>query len=222
MSLSRYLLLLPVLFAALCISLYPSTVLAGMDVRVVGLFSDRAVLLVEGRQHMLRVGQTSPEGVKLVSASSESAVLLIDGAEVTARLDGRVSARKRTATVKEVQVWRDTTGMYTTVGSIDGLPVSFLIDTGATQVAMNASQARRLGIDYHVTGNPAEVTTASGVARAWMVTLDSVKVGDLEVRNVSAVVLEGEQPKVTLLGMSYLGRMEITNSGRLMTLRQRY
>ena len=222
MTLSRYLLLLPALFTALCISLYQSTVLAGMDVRVVGLFSDRAVLLVEGRQHVLRVGQTSPEGVKLVLANSESAVLLIDGEEVTARLDGRVSARKRTATVKEVQVWRDTTGMYTTVGSIDGLPVSFLIDTGATQVAMNASQARRLGIDYHVTGNPAEVTTASGVERAWMVTLDSVKVGDLEVRNVSAVVLEGKQPKVTLLGMSYLGRMEISNDGRLMTLRQKY
>ena len=222
MTLSRYLLLLPALFTALCISLYQSTVLAGMDVRVVGLFSDRAVLLVEGRQHVLRVGQTSPEGVKLVLANSESAVLLIDGEEVTARLDGRVSARKRTATVKEVQVWRDTTGMYTTVGSIDGLPVSFLIDTGATQVAMNASQARRLGIDYHVTGNPAEVTTASGVERAWMVTLDSVKVGDLEVRNVSAVVLEGKQPKVTLLGMSYLGRMEISNDGSLMTLRQKY
>jgi len=222
MTLSRYLLLLPALFTALCISLYQSTVLAGMDVRVVGLFSDRAVLLVEGRQHVLRVGQTSPEGVKLVLANSESAVLLIDGEEVTARLDGRVSARKRTATVKEVQVWRDTTGMYTTVGSIDGLPVSFLIDTGATQVAMNASQARRLGIDYHVTGDPAEVTTASGVERAWMVTLDSVKVGDLEVRNVSAVVLEGKQPKVTLLGMSYLGRMEISNDGRLMTLRQKY
>ena len=222
MTLSRYLLLLPALFTALCISLYQSTVLAGMDVRVVGLFSGRAVLLVEGRQHVLRVGQTSPEGVKLVLANSESAVLLIDGEEVTARLDGRVSARKRTATVKEVQVWRDTTGMYTTVGSIDGLPVSFLIDTGATQVAMNASQARRLGIDYHVTGDPAEVTTASGVERAWMVTLDSVKVGDLEVRNVSAVVLEGKQPKVTLLGMSYLGRMEISNDGRLMTLRQKY
>ena len=222
MSLSRYLLLLPVLFAVLCVSLYQSTVLAGMDVRVVGLFADRAVLLVEGQQHLLRVGQTSPEGVKLVSASSESAVLLINGAEVTARLDGRVSARKRTAPVKEVQVWRNTTGMYTTVGSINGLPVSFLVDTGATQVAMNASQARRLGVDYHVTGRPANVTTASGVVSAWAVTLDSVKVGDLEVRNVSAVVLEGEQPKVTLLGMSYLGRMEITNSGQLMTLRQKY
>lgn len=222
MPLSRYLLLLPVLFAALCVSLYPSTVLAGMDVRVVGLFTDRAVLLIEDQQRLLRVGQTSPEGVKLVSASSESAVLLIDGEEVTARLDGRVSARKRTATVQEVQVWRNTTGMYTTVGSINGLPVSFLVDTGATQVAMNASQARRLGIDYHVTGRPAEVTTASGVERAWLVMLDSVKVGDLEVRNVAAVVLEGVQPQVTLLGMSYLGRMEILNEGRLMTLRKKY
>jgi len=193
-----------------------------MDVRVVGLFADRAVLLVEGQQHMLRVGQSSPEGVKLVSASSESAVLLIDGEEITARLDGRVSARKRTAAVKEVQVWRNTSGMFTTVGSINGLHVPFLVDTGATQVAMNASQARRLGIDFHVIGKPAEVTTASGVVRAWAVTLDSVKVGDLEVRNVPAVVLEGAQPKVTLLGMSYLGRMEILHEGQLMTLRKKY
>ena len=218
MSLSRY----PLLLLVLCVSLYWSPVFAGMDVRVVGLFADRAVLLVEGQQHMLRVGQSSPEGVKLVSASSESAVLLIDGEEITARLDGRVSARKRTAAVKEVQVWRNTSGMFTTVGSINGLHVPFLVDTGATQVAMNASQARRLGIDFHVIGKPAEVTTASGVVRAWAVTLDSVKVGDLEVRNVPAVVLEGAQPKVTLLGMSYLGRMEILHEGQLMTLRKKY
>jgi len=149
-------------------------------------------------------------------------VLLIDGEEITARLDGRVSARKRTAAVKEVQVWRNTSGMFTTVGSINGLHVPFLVDTGATQVAMNASQARRLGIDFHVIGKPAEVTTASGVVRAWAVTLDSVKVGDLEVRNVPAVVLEGAQPQVTLLGMSYLGRMEILHEGQLMTLRKKY
>ncbi|MGB5179770.1 MAG: TIGR02281 family clan AA aspartic protease [Gammaproteobacteria bacterium] len=218
MTLSRYLLCLLVLG----VSLHQAPLFAGMDVRVVGLFTDRAVLLVEGQQHLLKVGQTSPEGVKLVAASSDSALLLVDGEQVTARLDGRVSTTKRQATVEEVQVWRNTTGMYTTVGSINGLPVSFLVDTGATQVAMNAAQARRLGIDYHVTGSPAEVTTASGVERAWLVMLDSVKVGELEVRNVPAVVLEGAQPKVTLLGMSYLGRMEINNDGRLMTLKKRY
>jgi len=219
MSLSRYLLCLLVLG----VSLHQAPAVAGMDVRVVGLFADRAVLLVEGKQHLLKTGQTSPEGVKLVSASSESAILLIDGKQVTARLDGRVSAAKRpVAAAEEVQVWRNTTGMYTTVGSINGLPVSFLVDTGATQVAMNAGQARRLGIDYHVTGRPAEVTTASGVERAWLLMLDSVKVGELEVRNVAAVVLEGAQPEVTLLGMSYLGRMEISNDGRLMTLKKKY
>ncbi len=218
MSLSRYLLCLLVFGISLC----QAPVSAGMDVRVVGLFTDRAVLLVEGRQHLLKTGQTSPEGVKLVSASSDSAILLIDGEQVTARLDSRVSTRQRQADVEQVQVWRNTTGMYTTVGSINGLPVSFLVDTGATQVAMNAAQARRLGVDYHVIGSPAEVTTASGVERAWSVMLDSVKVGDLEVRNVPAVVLEGAQPKVTLLGMSYLGRMEISNDGRLMTLKKRY
>lgn len=218
MTLSRYLLCLLVLGT----SLHTPPVTAGMDVRVVGLFTDRAVLLVDGQQHLLKVGQTSPEGIKLVSASSESAILLIDGEQVTARLDGRVSASKRPAAVQEVQVRRNTTGMYTTVGSINGLPVSFLVDTGATQVAMNASQARRLGIDFHVIGTPAEVTTASGVERAWSVILDAVKVGDLEVRNVSAVVLEGAQPVLTLLGMSYLGRIDISNDGQLMTLRKKY
>jgi len=218
MPLSRY---LPCLLA-LAISLYQGAVFAAMDVRVVGLFTDRAVLLIDGQQRLLKVGQSSPEGVRLLSASSESALLLIDGEEVSARLDGRVSAAKRPVADQEVQVWRNTTGMYTTVGSINGLPVSFLLDTGATQVAMNASQARRLGIDFHVIGTPAEVTTASGVERAWLVLLDSVKVGELEVRNVPAVVLEGAQPKVTLLGMSYLGRMEISNDGHLMTLRKKY
>ena len=217
MPLSRNLLVLLVL----CLW-SAATFVQAADVRVVGLFSGRAVLLVDGQQRLLKPGQTSPEGVKLISATSEAAVLLIDGQEVTARLDGRVSARKRTPEVKEVQVWRDTAGMYTTVGSINGLPVSFLVDTGATTVAMNANQARRLGIDYRVIGRQSGVTTASGVARAWAVTLDTVKVGDLELHNIAAVVLEGAHPATTLLGMSYLGRLEINNDGRLMTLRKKY
>jgi len=218
MPLSRNLFVLLVL----CLWNTVSFVQAAGDVRVVGLFSGRAVLLVDGHQRLLKPGQTSPEGVQLISATSEEAVLLIDGEEITARLDGRVSARKRTPVVNEVQVWRDTSGMYTTVGSINGLPVSFLVDTGATTVAMNANQARRLGIDYRVIGRQSGVTTASGVARAWAVTLDTVKVGELELHNIAAVVLEGAHPTTTLLGMSYLGRLEINNDGRLMTLRKKY
>ena len=195
---------------------------AAPDVRVVGLFSGRAVVLIDGRQHVLRVGQSGPEGVRLLAADSESALLEIDGREIEARLDGRVTARKRTAEVQEVQVWRNSAGMYTTVGSINGLTVAFLVDTGASKVALNADEARRLGIDFRVSGTPTAVGTASGVARAWAVTLNSVKVGSLELHNVDAVVLEGSAPQHTLLGMTYLGRLEIDNDGRLMTLRKKY
>jgi aspartyl protease family protein len=212
----------PRVLPAFCLLCLAAAVHAGPDVRVVGLFSDRAVVVIDGRQHLLRTGQTSPEGVRLIAADSESALLQIDGEQIDARLDGRVSARKRSATVQEFQVWRNTAGMYTTVGSINGLPVSFLVDTGATQVAMNSGEARRLGIDYRVTGAPSNVTTASGVERAWAVMLDRVTVGGLELHNVGAVVLEGALPKQTLLGMTFLGRLEISNDGRLMTLRKKY
>ncbi len=224
MSLSR----IPLVLLVLCLWGMAIPVQAALDVRVVGLFSNRAVLLIDGQQRLLRPGQTSPEGVKLISATSEGAWLLIDGQEIYTHLDGRVSARKRSAVAgkpeagNEVQVWRDTSGMYTTVGSINGLPVPFLVDTGATAIAMNAKQAKRLGIDFRVVGQLSGVTTASGIERAWSVKLDTVKVGELLLRNVEALVLEGAHPETTLLGMSFLGRLEISNDGRLMTLRKRY
>jgi len=208
--------------AVLCLAGLALAVQAAPDVRVVGLFNARAVVLIDGRQRLLKVGQTSPEGVKLISATSESAVLEVDGERITGTLDGRISARTRTAAVKEFQVWRDTRGMYTTVGSINGLTVSFLVDTGATQVAMNAAAARRLGIDFRVIGTPAAVKTASGVEKAWSVLLASVKVGDIMLRRVEAVVLDGAQPEQVLLGMSFLGKLEIDHDGHLMTLRQKY
>ncbi len=217
MSLSRNLLLLLVF----CVFAVPG-LQAAQDVRVVGLFKDRAVVLIEGKQRILRVGQTSPEGVKLVAADSESALLEYQGEEFKGLLDGRVSTRTRPPATEEVQIWRNPQGMYATTGSINGLPVSLLVDTGATQVAMNAAQARRLGIDYRVIGVPAAITTASRLEPAWAVTLDSVKVGDIELSNVEGVVLEGAQPETVLLGMSYLGRLEIRNDGRLLTLQRKY
>jgi len=195
---------------------------AAPDVRVVGLFKDRAVVIIEGKQRILRVGQTSPEGIKLVAADSESALLEFEGEEFKGMLDGRVSARTRSPATEQVQIWRNPQGMYATTGSINGLPVSLLVDTGATQVAMNAAQARRLGIDYRVVGVPAAITTASRLEPAWAVTLDSVKVGEIELRNIEGVVLDGAQPETVLLGMSYLGRLEIRNDGRLMTLQRKY
>ena len=217
MSLSRFL----VAVLGSCLLCLPVAA-ADTDVRVVGLFKGRAVLTIDGKQRVLRVGETSPEGVRLISADSDSAVLEVNGREIRGTLDGRVSTRMKTPQSQNVLIRRDTTGMYTTVGSINGLPVSFIVDTGATQVAMNAAEARRLGIDYRVVGTPSAITTASRVERAWAVTLESVKVGDILLRKVAGMVLEGGQPEKVLLGMSYLGRLKISNDGQVMTLQKKY
>jgi len=200
----------------------PALAAAGPEVRVLGLFSDKALLEIDGQRAMLGVGESGPQAIRLLAADSDRAVLEIDGTRRELRLDGRVSARKRTAPATEVRVWRNPQGMFTTVGSVNGLPVSFVVDTGATQVALNAVEARRLGIDYRVSGNPASVVTASGVEQAWSVTLERVKVGELELRNIAALIMDGNYPPVALLGMSYLGRLEISNSGRMMTLKKKY
>lgn len=219
MTLSRKILPVTVLVTLVVFSL--SVNAAPPDLRIVALFKDRVVVFIDGKRRLLAAGETSLEGVVLVSADSDKAVFKIDGQRIEKNLDGRVMPIKNRPVAKsEVQIWRNTSGMFNTVGSINGLPVSFLVDTGATQVAMNAAQARRLGIDYRVEGMPAKVTTASGVVNAYAVMLDVVKVGDIKLLNVAGMVIEGAQPERVLLGMSYLGRLKLSNDGRLMTLQK--
>jgi len=207
---------------AACLGLLAFVATAAADVRVVGLFSDRAVVVIDGEQRILRAGGPAVQGVRLVKADSNAAVLEVDGERMTARLDGRVTRAKPVAPRTSVQVFRNSHGMYTSVGAINGLPVPFLVDTGASSVAMNADQARRLGIDFRVTGERVTVVTASGNTPAWRVVLDTVKLGDIELNNVPGVVIDGAEPATTLLGMSFLNRLEISNNGQLMTLRLKY
>lgn len=193
------------------------------DLHVVALFKDRVVVMIDGKQRLLRSGETSPEGVKLLSADSGVAVFDYRGEMLERRLDGRVrSAVNSAATVDEVQIFRNTNGMYQTVGSINGLPVGFLVDTGASSIAMNSTEARRLGIDYRVVGEPTYVSTASDIKQAFSLKLQVVKVGGIQLQNVDALVMEGTLPTQVLLGMSFLQRLEMVNQGERMILRKKY
>lgn len=199
---------------------------ADLSVEVVGHFRDRAVVRIDGQQYVLKPGQRSPEGVRLVEATESGATLEIQGEEQYVPMGsvmrplGAGDANGDAAA--PVTVYRDARGMFTTVGVINGMPVPFLVDTGATTVAMNADQARRLGIDYRVNGRRGMVETASGVEPVYQVTLSRVKVGSIELHNIRAVVLEGRQPSRPLLGMSFLGRLSIVNEGDRMILRKKY
>ena len=174
----------------LCLG-FPATVSAVNDIVVMGLFRARAVLLIDGQRRVLSAGEQSPEGVTLVSASSTHAVLEIDGKQHTYSLGSRVSASFAKIKRRTISIYRSPQGMYTTVGSINGLPVKFLIDTGASAVAMSAIEAKRLGVNYKLEGERTQVRTASGISAAYRVQLNTIKVGEILQRNVNAFVIEG-------------------------------
>ncbi|MBI5461611.1 MAG: TIGR02281 family clan AA aspartic protease [Gammaproteobacteria bacterium] len=193
------------------------------DIEVLALFRDQAVIRVDGQRYKLALGESTPEGVRLVSADAAGAVLEHAGDTRRYPLGAKLRVGGyRQADGDTVRVYRDPHGMFTTVGSINGLPVSFLVDTGASSVAMNAAQARRLGIDFRVEGERGSVMTASRAEPVYRVMLDMVRIGNIQLRNVEAVVLDGPQPQQTLLGMSFLGRLDIQNDGEHLTLRRKY
>ncbi|KGK82605.1 aspartyl protease [Stutzerimonas degradans] len=188
--------------------LLPSLAASAPMVQVVGLFPGAAVLNVDGQRKLVKVGQAGPGGVEVVSADSRGAVLRVGGVERSYGLSREYSGAGYAAPEKtQLSVAKGVGGHYWIAGSINGQPVQFLVDTGATSVAINENQARRLGIDYRAAGQPLLVNTASGTAKAWRVRLNSVKVGSIDVLGVEAVVLEGESPSEALLGMSFLGRV---------------
>lgn len=97
-------------------------------------------------------------------------------------------------------------GHYWTQADVDGHPVTFLIDTGATAVALTPDDARRMGLDVANLDYAYKVSTANGEARAARVTLASVDVAGARVDNVEAYVLD-RGLTTSLLGMTYLGRL---------------
>jgi aspartyl protease family protein len=197
------------LFAASLLLAMAPLLQAETQVQVVGLFPGAAVLLVDGQRKLVRNGQTGPSGVKVISADSKGALLEVDGVQRSYGISREYNQAGAGAGPQKAQlsISRGVGNHYWIAGSIDGHPVQFLVDTGATSVAMNEGQARRLGIDYRVQGRPMVASTAGGNIKAWRIKLDSVKIGGLEVLGVEGAVLEGDSPTEVLLGMSFLSRV---------------
>ena len=192
---------------AALVLVYASFSWAASQVQVVGLFPGAAVLNVDGQRKLVRVCDIGPGGVQVVSVDKQGAVLRIDGVERAYPMSREYSAGFAEPVKKRLSIAKGIGGHYWVAGSVNGQTVQFLVDTGATSVALNDAHAKRLGIDYRVSGRPLQVNTASGVTRGWRVMLDRVKVGDLEVLGVEAVVLEGGAPHEALLGMSFMSRV---------------
>jgi aspartyl protease family protein len=197
-------------------------VFAGPEVRVLALFPDKAMLEIDGKRQVLAAGAEHASGVLLVSANPREAVVEIDGARETLLLGSAVAATYAAPTRREVRILKDgRRDGYFVDGLINGQPVRFLVDTGATSIAMSEQHATRLGIAHRVDGTRVGVGTASGRAIGHQVQLDDVSVGGLRFNDVRAVVIDGDSPAYVLLGMNVLSRFELEQRENLLILRSR-
>jgi len=199
-----------------------SLVSAATDVRVVGLFANAAVVNIDGQRHMLRVGKPPVNGVELIAADSQTATLRVDGQTRQFGLQREYTEGFAQSERQQVSIPRGEGGHFRVTGSINGQTVSFMVDTGTTSVSMSSVQARRLGIDYALSGTPVRAATASSAVDGYQVTLARVKVGDIELSNVQALVLEGRFPLEVLLGMSWLSRVRMDEQDNLLLLERKY
>jgi aspartyl protease family protein len=195
---------------------------AATDVTVVGLSSSRASVSINGGSpRWLAVGQRSPEGVVLVAVDRESATFEIDGKRRALKMNqAYVAARAAGGGASSVTLKADARGHFIADGQVNGGAVRFLVDTGATTIALPAADAKRLGINY-LKGDQGLVQTANGSASAYRVKLDTVRLGDITLNGVDAVVLEGGLT-TPLLGMSFLNRTEMKRDGETMVLTKRF
>lgn len=202
----------------LCLVCWPAH---AVDVGLAGVFPGKALLTIDGgAPRTVAVGVRTGEGVRVLAVDSETATIEADGKRRILRVGQNVAAQEAGSGAAKATLTADGSGHFVTTGSINGTSVRFLVDTGATMVSLGAGEAQRIGIDASK-GQPAVVNTANGQAPVIRVKLDTVRVGEIVLNNVDALVHQQDMP-LTLLGMSFLNRMEMQRDGQTMTLRKRY
>lgn len=177
------------------------------------------IVQIDGEQRLLTVWEKSPEGVILISANSREAILEIEGERKTYTIGTHISGKFNKLKSRTIStIAPDSNGMYWANVIINGFQVSFVVDTGATLIAMNRHKARRTGLNYKIEDRVSSANTASGVSNIYIINLDKVKVGNIELKNVEGAVHDSDFPKITLLGNSFLNRVSMKREGRILQL----
>lgn len=210
-------------FISLCAA---TQVWAAIRVNVVGLFTNKAFIMINGSgPHSLSAGQTK-SGVKLLSADSASAAFLIDGKRQVLGMGQAVSVGSSSASEDggvntPVNLYADSAGHFFGKLTINGVSLKYLVDTGATSVAMNSADAQFAKIDFEK-GQKIRVSTANGIAQAYLLTLNTLKIGTIVLHNVEVTVTEGGSPPFVLLGMSAQNRLDMKRQGAILTMSKKY
>ncbi len=211
------------LFFVMLASLLTAPASAETRLNVVGLFSNKAVVIINGgAPRSLSAGQTA-DGVKLISADSGAATFLVEGKRQVLKMGqaASVAANAGPANNDPVSLYADSAGHFLGNLSINGASLKYLVDTGATTVALNSGDAKFAKIDYEK-GERIAMSTANGIVSAYLVRLNTLKIGTITLNNVEATVNEGGSPTVVLLGMSALNRLDMKRDNSILTLTKKY
>jgi aspartyl protease family protein len=208
--------LLVLLFAAAC------ALAQAQSVTLTGTIGSRAILIVNGgAPKTLAVGETF-QGVKLVALQGEQATVEAEGKRVALRMDTPVSigGGGGSSGGTRIVLPASSGGHFMAQGAINGRTVNFMLDTGATTIALSAADAQRIGLDFSK-GQPVRMNTANGVSQGYRVQLASVRVGDVEVYDVDAIVSQQPMPYI-LLGNSFINRFSMRRDADQMVLEKRF
>jgi aspartyl protease family protein len=211
------------LFIAAIITFFASLAFAETRLNVVGLFSGKALVSINGSApQSIGAGQTK-SGVKLISADSESATFMVEGKRQTLKMGqaASVAGSAGPANNSPVSLYADQAGHFLGNLTINGVSLKYLVDTGASSVAMNGGDAKFAKIDYEK-GEKGISSTANGVVQVYRIKLNTLKIGSIVLNNVDAAVIEGGSPTVVLLGMSALNRLDMKHDNSILTLTKKY
>jgi aspartyl protease family protein len=194
---------------------------AAGDVALVGIIGDKAAVLAldGGDPKTVKVGQTW-NGITVLSVEKDRATIDIEGSRRVLLQGQHYRSAAPSSDRAQVTLAAGPGGHFIGEGAVNGTPIRFLVDTGATSIALPASFAQRAGLDYRK-GRPGMSSTANGNVPVYRVSLDKVRLGDIELQSVDAVVFENGLD-TALLGMSFLNRVDMKREGETMTLTKRF
>jgi aspartyl protease family protein len=194
---------------------------SAQSVTLSGSMGDKALLIINGAPRTVAVGSTF-QNVKLVSVTPHDAVVELDGKRVSLPLGGapvNLGGASSEATGSLIVLSAGSGGHFVTDGSINGKSVRFVVDTGATMVSMGVADAERIGLNYK-TGQRGIASTANGQVMVYKTSLNVVRVGDVQVYNVDAIVMPAQMDTI-LLGNSFLSHFSMRRESDRMTLERR-
>lgn len=195
----------------------------GPQVALSGVSGQKALLVVDGAPpRFVAIGQVH-QGVRLVALDGESAMVEVNGQKQTLQVGSApVSVGKGRAGAggQRIVLTADPSGHFLPDGQINGKTVKFMVDTGATTVALGAAEAKRINLKFDH-GRRIQMSTANGVSTGYLIRLESVRVGDVVAYDVDAVISPQAMPFV-LLGNSFLNRFQMQKTNDQLTLEKRF